>query len=164
MQPLFKSPLEVPMKYVKHDPLDSHKIIIHYQRWINEVELGNKNWEAALRLSAQKLGVQGTISALIANPPQELLDEVGPRPEVINAEVIRAAEAGNPWIIHEEGEMPPQAAQFFPNYGQEPEPTHITPEGVNVYDPWAAQGEKPVEKPVEEPVEDDGWRAEMTGR
>ncbi len=136
MQPMFKTPLTIPAKYVKHDKDDDHKIEIQYQAWIRDVEMGNRNWEAALRKEAKRLGVAGTIEGLISNPPQELLDEIGPRPKVVNTEVIMAAEAGNMWINHGEGDMPEQAKQYFPNWGEEVE-THNTSEGVAVSDPWA---------------------------
>ena len=135
-RPMFTAPLVVPEKYVTHDPLDSLKILINYQRWIRDVDKSNTDWESNVRLAAQKLGAQGTISDLIANPPPELRDMVGPRPAVISKEVIQAAEAGNDWILTGEGEIPEQARQFFPDWGIKRE-TVLTAEGIAAFDPWA---------------------------
>ena len=152
LTPMFTSPLEVESRYVKHDPLDSHKVHIDYQRWIRDVREATDNWDQAIRMTAAQMGVEGTISELIANPPPEILDKVGPRPVVMSVEVIQAAEAGNAWILHGEGEMPERAKQFFPDPALVPETTVLTDEGVSVSDPWA-----------EKPKKGKGWKDRLSG-
>jgi hypothetical protein len=98
IEPRFTAPLMPPIEYIRlsDDPERPYDIEIDYDRWIAEREEYHDEWVKQCRIASRKLhGQKHEPNATEFSA--EVLDIVGDEPP--SAEPVRAAQAGNPWIL-----------------------------------------------------------------
>lgn len=141
LEPQFTAPLMPPHHHIQVDPNDNRMVKIDYKAWIGSIEEGVTLWENRIREVVIDQGVQGTIEALIANPPPSILHIVGQKPTK-RIEPIQAAKAGNAWVLGLSVVVPEKAREFFPELFE------IEPQVYAPTDPFA--DEEIVEDPFAE--------------
>lgn len=112
--PRFKAPVVPPRRFLVPDPQNPNGVVIRYDAWLATVEKAREDWENSLREHAQKIGAQGTIQDLIEDPPPELVDLVGPKPDTHSRRLIESMWAGNPYLIHGEGSFAGKLEEHVP--------------------------------------------------
>lgn len=115
LEPHFKAPAVPPSEFI-HVDSRQRKLTIRYADIILNVDQAYIDWDDSLREHARKMyGMQA--SKAIADPPPELLDLVGPKPNT-HREIWEAALTGNKWILGFASTKPSWAEEFFPERPQ----------------------------------------------
>lgn len=126
----WNAPLSVPMNYVRHQgKKDVTRVIIDYDRWIEDLKEAHLAYEALIQHLAQEVAPNAVLE-LIERPTPSFLRLVGPMPMPV--ELVIAAKQGNGWVLGkrqtptteadlELAAMIQRITVTEPNYGDEPE-------------------------------------------
>lgn len=111
INPCFTSPLDIPSKYVKLDPKSISSLLIDYDRWIQDLEDGYKDWDQRLYDDAIMLfGAQGPRAYKERVP--ELTRHTGPAP--LPVDLVKGARAGNKYMLGLTDKMPSWVEAVMP--------------------------------------------------
>lgn len=113
----WRSPLPTPDRFILHVRNDPYRVQIDYDAWAASVVAARETYEERRRKAALEISAQGTVQDVLRQNPPELVDIVGPPPNVPPIEAVQAARAGNRWILLMEGD-PPEAALRFDYFAQ----------------------------------------------
>lgn len=110
INPKFKSPLDYPQKYLKFQGKIPHILKIDWDTWIADLEVGHRDWDTRLYDDAIMLFGQAGLKMYTDKAP-ELLRHTGPKPQPV--ELVKAAKAGNKFILGLSDQMPEWAKPFM---------------------------------------------------
>lgn len=139
----WRSPMPPPDRFIDHTD-NFYDVVVNYEAWAGSVKEALDKYEERRRKAASQISAQGTIRQVLEANPPELVDIVGPPPNVPPLIAIQAAKAGNRWILKGEGK-PPEAAlqhEFFARYRPGYVPPTVNASGavrLGDEDPFAEQ-------------------------
>ena len=115
LEPQFVAPLRPLDKYITINGR-RRQVVIRYAEIIRDIVEAENDWDTEMRSYARKAyGMKA--GEAIANPPPDLLDMVGPRPNE-RREPWEAAMQGNKWALGLSTAKPEWAQEFFPDTKQ----------------------------------------------
>lgn len=103
------------MEYLRFSEDRPNRVMIDYDRWRQDLLIANSRWSSEATNWATRFYGGGGIADALANPPQELLDVMGPKPMPVD--LVDAMEQGNRWILGLTPEKPDWVAQY-PGLGE----------------------------------------------
>jgi hypothetical protein len=105
-----------PDRFIEHSDR-FYDVEVNYPSWATWAKEATDKYEERRRKAAAQISAQGTIGQVLKENPPELVDIVGPPPNVPPLMAIQAARAGNVWILTGEG-APPAAALELPFFAR----------------------------------------------
>lgn len=136
-----KTPFVPPEAYVTYDARDPFKMLIDYDRWIADIEREHEGYAQRMSAAAVMQFGSGAADAVKRQSP-ELLHYVGPKPMPVAP--IKAARAGNLYVLGLSDKMPSWAEEYFTA------PTVLEEEFPNVEDKYFDDDEEETVAELEE--------------
>jgi hypothetical protein len=152
-----RTPFVAPENYLFYPKDDPFSMTIDYDRWIADLEQQHKSYEE--RLSTAAVMMYGSQAAqALENKNPELLRFVGPPPMAV--EPIKAAKAGNKFVLGLSDKMPTWATPFFTAPAKAVEEFPDVEDYPNEDEPAAAEVESADDDEGFEPATDDELTAD----
>lgn len=112
INPKFSTPLDYPQKYLRFQPEDSGRLKILYDEWINDLEVGWKDWDTRLYDDSIMLFGQAGLKMYEDRAPA-LMRHTGPAP--LPVDLVKGAKAGNKYMLGLTDKMPEWVKALMPS-------------------------------------------------